>query len=44
METNNLFLELLGYCREEVLDTPLARYYTDESKKRLIDRQTQLQI
>jgi PAS domain S-box-containing protein len=35
---NNLFGETLGYQREEVGGTPLARYYTDDSKKKLLGK------
>ena len=35
-DVNDTFLDMLGYSRSEVLGTPLAGYYTDESKKRML--------
>jgi PAS domain S-box-containing protein len=32
---NNMFLETLGYQRDEVVGTPMSRYYTDDSKREL---------
>jgi len=37
-DVNNTFLKILGYSREEVLDTPLARYYTEDSQKELFEK------
>ena len=37
VDVNNLFLETLGHDRENVLGTPLADYYTDESRWKLLD-------
>ena len=37
-DANNLFLGVLGYSREDVLGTPLAEYYTDDSKEDLLER------
>jgi len=34
---NNMFLETLGYDRDEVVGTPISRYYTDDSKKKMLD-------
>ena len=37
-DVNNLFLETLGYSRQEIIGTPLANYYTKESCRELLDR------
>jgi PAS domain S-box-containing protein len=37
-DVNNTFLETLGYTREELLNTPLANYYTEKSRKELLER------
>ena len=37
-DVNNTFLKILGYGREEVLDTPLARYYTEDSQTELFEK------
>ena len=34
---NNMFLETLGYQRDDVVGTPMARYYTEDSKKEMFD-------
>jgi PAS domain S-box-containing protein len=34
-DVNKMFLDLLGYRREEVINTPLARYYTEDSIERM---------
>ena len=36
-DVNNLFQDTLGYRREELLGTPLASYYTEDSKKDLLE-------
>jgi PAS domain S-box-containing protein len=35
-DVNNMFLDILGYRREDVLDAPLVRYYTEDSKRRVL--------
>ncbi len=37
LNANTLFLKMLGYRLEEVIDTPLARYYSEGSKRDLLD-------
>lgn len=34
-EANETFLEMLGYSRHELMDTPVSRHYTEESKKQM---------
>ena len=34
-DVNNMVLEVTGYSREELLDTPLARYYSEESQRKM---------
>ena len=34
-DVNKMFLDLLGYRREEVINTPMARYYTKDSIERM---------
>ncbi len=34
-DVNNMVLEVTGYSREELLDTPLARYYSEDSKRKM---------
>ena len=34
-DVNKMFLDLLGYRRDEVLGTPLARYYTEDSVRKM---------
>jgi PAS domain S-box-containing protein len=36
-DVNNLFLTTLGYERREVIGTPLADYYSEESRKEILD-------
>ena len=35
-DVNDTFLKLLGYSRQEILDTPLSRYYAEASRKKLL--------
>ena len=37
-DVNKAFVDMLGYSRSEVLDTPLAQYYTEDSQKELIEK------
>jgi PAS domain S-box-containing protein len=37
-DVNNMFSEVLGYSRREVINTPLKKYYTEESVIGLMDR------
>lgn len=37
-DVNNMFTEVLGYSRREVLNTPLKKYYTEDSIRELMDR------
>ncbi len=36
-DCNSLFLQTLGYNRADVIDQPLARFYTHESQAKLLD-------
>ena len=37
-DVNNMFSQILGYIREDVLGTPLAKYYTEDSKKQMLEK------
>ena len=36
-DVNNMFLELLGYDRQEVLGAPLQNFYSEESKRLMLE-------
>jgi PAS domain S-box-containing protein len=37
-DVNNMFAEVLGYSRREVINTPLKKYYAEESAQELMNR------
>ncbi len=37
-DVNNMFSEVLGYSRREVINTPLKKYYTEDSIKELMEQ------